>query len=108
MDFKYTIGADSKCGNFLCCRVENGFPSDPTRKAGAFGAYQCDLPPSMLDSMLEFVKTEVKPDLFFWTGDNSPHNVWENNNVESGNATYNITIAIQRAFNGTNITVYPI
>jgi hypothetical protein len=58
--------------------------------------------------MLTFVRDEVKPDMFFWTGDNSPHNVWDNDNSEVGNATYNITMAIQRAFNGTNITVLPI
>lgn len=108
VDYEYTVGSDSKCGGFLCCRASNGFPTDPSRQAGPFGSYQCDLPASSLDSMLEFVKTEVKPDLFFWTGDNSPHNIWANNITEVGNATLNITLAIQRAFDGTNISVYPI
>jgi sphingomyelin phosphodiesterase len=58
--------------------------------------------------MLSFVRDTIKPDIFVWTGDNSPHNIWANDNAEVGNATYNITIAIQKAFNGTNITVYPI
>lgn len=58
--------------------------------------------------MLQFVRDDVKPDMFFWTGDNSPHNVWSNNNAEVGNATYNITMEIQKVFNGTNITVLPI
>jgi hypothetical protein len=58
--------------------------------------------------MLNFVKDEVKPDLFFWTGDNSPHNVWANSIPEVGNATLNITIAIQKVFDSSNITVYPI
>lgn len=58
--------------------------------------------------MLSFVRDTIKPDIFVWTGDNSPHNIWANDNEEVGNATYNITIAIQKAFNGTNITVYPI
>jgi sphingomyelin phosphodiesterase len=108
VDFEYTIGADSQCGGFLCCRPANGFPTDPSRQAGPFGEYQCDLPPSVLDNLLEYVRDEVKPDIFFWTGDNSPHNVWANNNYEVGNATLNITLAIQRAFFGTNISVYPI
>ena len=108
VDYEYTVGSDSKCGGFLCCRASNGFPTDPSRQAGPFGSYQCDLPASSLDNMLDFVKTEVKPDLFFWTGDNSPHNIWANNITEVGNATLNITLAIQRAFDGTNISVYPI
>ena len=62
----------------------------------------------MLDNLLTYVRDEVKPDMFFWTGDNSPHNVWANNNLEVGNATLNITLAIQRVFDGSNITVIPI
>ena len=62
----------------------------------------------MLDNLLQYVRDEVKPDMFFWTGDNSPHNVWANNNLEVGNATLNITLAIQRMFDGSNITVIPI
>jgi sphingomyelin phosphodiesterase len=58
--------------------------------------------------MLQFVRDEIVPDMFFWTGDNSPHNVWGNDNQEVGNATYNITVAIQRAFKNSNISVYPI
>ena len=58
--------------------------------------------------MLEYVKENIEPDMFFWTGDNSPHNVWANDNEEVGNSTYNITVAIQRVFGDTNITVYPI
>lgn len=108
VDFEYQVGSDSQCGGFLCCRASNGFPSDPNRMAGPWGSYQCDLPPAALKNMLDFVRDEIKPDLFFWTGDNSPHNVWANNNSEVGNSTRNITLAIQAAFNGTNISVYPI
>jgi len=58
--------------------------------------------------MLEYVRDVVQPDIFFWTGDNSPHNVWANNVLEVGNATLNITLAIQRVFDSSNISVYPI
>lgn len=58
--------------------------------------------------MLNFVKTEVKPDILFWTGDNSPHDVWENNNIDSTIATENITMMIQEAFKGTNISVFSV
>lgn len=58
--------------------------------------------------MLEFIRAEITPDLFFWTGDNSPHNVWSNSDPEITTSTINITLAIMNAFNGTNISVYPI
>jgi len=58
--------------------------------------------------MLDFVKTEINPDLLLWTGDNSPHDVWENDNQEVSGATINITMMIKDAFKGTNISVYPI
>lgn len=54
------------------------------------------------------MKTELKPDIVFWTGDNSPHDVWENNNIDSTIATKNITNMIQMALQGTNISVYSI
>jgi sphingomyelin phosphodiesterase len=57
--------------------------------------------------MLEKV-VSLNPDLFFWTGDNSAHNVWSNSDEEVSTATINITIAIQKAIEGSNITVYPI
>jgi sphingomyelin phosphodiesterase len=102
------VGADAQCGGFLCCRASNGFPSDPSRQAGPWGAYQCDIPQAGLESMLTYVRDVIKPDLFVWTGDNSPHNVWANNNTEVIDATRNITLIIQKFFNQTNITVYPI
>lgn len=58
--------------------------------------------------MLEFVKNTVKPDIIFWTGDNSPHNVWENDNSEVSNATARITSVLKQHLNGTTISVYPI
>ena len=58
--------------------------------------------------MLEYVKEEIKPDLFLWTGDNSPHNVWSNNDEEVLLATANITRIIKSYLDDSNITVYPI
>lgn len=59
VDFLYTDGADSQCGGFLCCRENNGFPTDPSRQAGPFGEYKCDLPPRALNNMLEYVRDVV-------------------------------------------------
>lgn len=58
--------------------------------------------------MLQFVKSEIKPDLLLWTGDNSPHNVWENGNDDVLQSTLNITSMIQSAFADTNISVFSV
>jgi len=108
VDFLYAVGSDAKCNLPLCCRAENGFPTDPERQAPKWGSYLCDIPPTVLENMLEFVKSDIKPDMLFWTGDNSPHNVWSNDNPEVTEATANITRIIQAHLDSTNISVYPI
>ena len=45
VDFRYTVGTEIDCGNYLCCRPESGYPSDPDRQAKPWGSYKCDLPP---------------------------------------------------------------
>lgn len=44
-DLKYQEGSNGNCGKPLCCRVENGIPSNLSQAAGRWG-YQgfCDLP----------------------------------------------------------------
>ena len=32
--------------------------------------------------MFEFINQTINPDVIFWTGDMSPHSVWENSNDE--------------------------
>lgn len=58
--------------------------------------------------MLEFVRDEIKPDYFFWTGDNSAHNVWNNTNQEVTDYIQNITDTIKTTFDGSDISVFPI
>jgi hypothetical protein len=66
----------------LCCRLENGYPEDPKDAAGEWGSYLCDPPRNVVSSMFKFMKEEIKPDVLFWTGDMTPHNVWENSEEE--------------------------
>lgn len=55
--------------------------------------------------MLSYVKEEIKPDMFIWTGDNSAHNVWSNTNEEVTEYTIAITEEIKAYFVDTGITV---
>jgi len=108
IDLEYKEGTLWKCGSYTCCREEWGYPSDPTLAAGKWGGYECDLPRDTLLNMLEHVKEVQQPDLFFWTGDNSAHNVWSNTNEEVTEYTLQITSAIQYTFGDDDIIVYPI
>ena len=72
MDYKYTVGADQICNLELCCRAENGFPSENARQAKEWGSYSCDMPPKTVQNAFEFIAEQIKPDLIIWTGDNSP------------------------------------
>ena len=47
--------------------------------AGYWGSNnECDLPLQTFDKFLEDVK-EINPDLIIWTGDNTAHDIWKQN-----------------------------
>jgi len=56
---------------------------------------------------MEFVANEIQPDLIFWTGDNSSHNIWDNTMDEVIGYTEMVTNTIKDAIEGKNITVLP-
>lgn len=41
--------------------------------------------------MLKYITETTKPDMVFWTGDNSAHNVWDNSDDEVTKYTLTIT-----------------
>jgi sphingomyelin phosphodiesterase len=55
--------------------------------------------------MFKFIAEVVKPDVLIWTGDNSPHTIWDNDFEEVVSATANITKLIKNAFKNTKVTV---
>lgn len=95
LDYLYTVGTLADCNMPLCCREENGFTNDRNKMAKEWGSYKCDMPYKTFLNMLEFVREEINPDLMVWTGDNSPHNVWNNTAEESIFYTVNISMAIK-------------
>ena len=44
--------------------------------------------------MFEYIRDEIKPDIIVWTGDNSPHSIWDNTAEEVIDATANITLML--------------
>ena len=44
-------------------------------KYGSFGDFGCGTPLITFQDMIKFIKSEVKPDVVFWTGDINPHDL---------------------------------
>lgn len=106
-DNLYAEGADMYCNLNLCCRSENGFPTETYRQAGKWGGYICDLPENTIRSMLQFVNRTIKPQIIFWTGDNAPHDLWMSSSPSVIQSTINMTNMIKEELAGSNIAFYP-
>ena len=74
-DPEYRIGGNADCGEPLCCRQTQGPATSPNTTCGVFGDHAGDTPLSLLKSMLEAI-ADLNPDAVFATGDDPPHNVW--------------------------------
>jgi hypothetical protein len=49
--------------------------ADPGNNAGKWGNYACDIPVRTLESLIEYVNSDIKPDAVLWGGDSIPHNL---------------------------------
>jgi sphingomyelin phosphodiesterase len=107
VDLLYQEGTNANCNMPLCCRAENGIPADPKDAARKWGEYQCDTTHAVVTKMFEFLRDEIKPDVLFWTGDMSPHSVWENSDAEVADVNYVIAKQIQETF-GDELMVFPL
>ncbi len=107
VDFEYMPGSNANCNMPLCCRAENGIPADPKDAAGEWGSYLCDPPRNIVTAMFEFMRDEIQPDVLFWTGDMTPHNVWSNTAEEVAMYQYVISKEMQETF-GDKFMVYPL
>jgi len=78
VDLKYMVGAETQCGEPLCCRAFDGPGSNSSDSAGYWGDYNCDLPINTFETLLSHI-AELKPapDFILYTGDDPPHDVWE-------------------------------
>ncbi|KAI7863090.1 Metallo-dependent phosphatase-like protein [Spinellus fusiger] len=77
VDPYYEPGSEVQCNKPICCRSSYTDYSNITTPASLWGAYNCDTPISLIESMLEYIPT-IEPNLAFGmlTGDLPPHEVW--------------------------------
>lgn len=108
VDLFYTVGAAMKCSEPVCCRSNvtmklqhkdawNRILNDQHLEvsevndgpAGYWGSIAyCDLPFQTFQLFLEEVKKMNDLDMIIWTGDNTPHDVWQQSQ------TYNLNFTI--------------
>lgn len=75
LSWDYTPGMNSDCTKVLCCRSDSGLPTDPSKAAGKWGDYNCDIPIWTLETMFDYIREDTKPDAILWGGDTIPHNL---------------------------------
>ena len=103
----YKEGSPAECDFEICCRGDSKLIDNGTRLAGKWGDYNCDLPHQTLKSMFDFIsdnQSTLKTDFITWTGDNSPHNTWENTQEEVAMYVANITATLKESL-GTDSTI---
>ena len=61
VDYDYLPGSSNTCTDSTCCREDSGTPKDASQKAGRWGDFKCDLPPATMQSMLNYIKSEIQP-----------------------------------------------
>jgi sphingomyelin phosphodiesterase len=73
LDPDYVVGSNARCGEPICCRADDG---PVLEAAGFWGNHACDLNDAMFESFLKQLST-LKPDVILWTGDSTPHDIWQ-------------------------------
>eukprot|EP01113_Clastostelium_recurvatum_P017164 TRINITY_DN2008_c0_g1_i10.p1 TRINITY_DN2008_c0_g1~~TRINITY_DN2008_c0_g1_i10.p1 ORF type:complete len:465 (+),score=115.77 TRINITY_DN2008_c0_g1_i10:66-1397(+) len=107
MDPLYVAGMNANCGEPLCCRASNG-KGNGTNAAGPWGHYNCDLNTPMWKSMLSHIQAVSNTtgiDYVVWTGDNPPHDVWNQTKEGQISATQYVTDSLKAVF-GKNTPIY--
>ncbi|EGC30266.1 hypothetical protein DICPUDRAFT_158024 [Dictyostelium purpureum] len=100
----YEQGMNADCGEPLCCRAVNG-PGKGSNAAGKWGHYSCDVNLLMVGSMFEFIENEFgnEIDMVFWTGDNPPHDIWEQTFDGQLNSSLLVTNLVKKYFGSSKI-----
>ena len=102
LDHQYKSGTPVDCGLFICCQEGmNG-----SGRAGQYGDYKCDLPIATLNLLTNHLKQlNPQPDFIVYTGDNPPHDIWEESWQSQTNSTNFLVKYLSTKL--PNQTIYP-
>lgn len=106
VDPMYQEGAEAFCGKPFCCRDKTGNETNPSGYWGSLA--ECDLPERTIENMINYIATEIKPDLVLWTGDNGSHDVWSLGEDTAAVATRIVGNILHKGLTAkNNIPLYP-
>lgn len=101
-DLFYATGYPVDCTQPVCCRSNVTAKGNSTKKSGYWGSIgKCDLPLQTFDLFLKDLR-KLDLDAIIWTGDNTPHDIWQQS--QSYNLNFTILQA-QKIKQNTNATV---
>lgn len=110
IDPYYEAGSLNECHEPLCCRATSGpvALNDKRRQAGRWGDYgNCDVPVRTLRNALERIREQHSDaEYWLWTGDISPHDIWNISKAESANHVRLVTKMVRQYSNG--LPVFPV
>jgi predicted MPP superfamily phosphohydrolase len=76
-----------------------------------WGDYNCDTPHRTLKAMFDFIAHEQKQigiDFITWTGDNTAHDIWEQNDQLNTQSTANLTQTLKDSLGpDSTIDIFP-
>lgn len=75
VNYDYTEGVSNNCGLPSCCKSDSMAPLSEKDTSGKWGDKRCDTSPQIIDSLMDFISNEVRPDFLFWGGDSVGHDV---------------------------------
>lgn len=101
----YKIGAVSDCGYPVCCKENLGSFLKPGN-AGAWGDYNCDIPPWLMGSTFNFINhTHTDINLIYFTGDIIDHTIWKASKKDNADQIASTLKLLGDSF--SNISVLP-
>ncbi|KAL6076104.1 Sphingomyelin phosphodiesterase [Balamuthia mandrillaris] len=102
VDPEYQVGTNVDCDIPLCCREVYGEGT-----AREWGEYNCDIPESLFTQMLATINSSMSLELDFiiWTGDNPPHDIWNENQQMQIERTKRVVDIIKESF--PTVPVFP-
>jgi hypothetical protein len=110
IDPYYEAGSLNECNEPLCCRATSGpvAAQDKRRQAGRWGDYgNCDVPIRTLRNALNRIREQhSNAEYWLWTGDISPHDIWNITKAEAANHVRLVTKLVRTYSNG--LPVFPV
>jgi sphingomyelin phosphodiesterase len=117
IDENYLVNGWGNCGNPVCCRRNDGMPSNPADAAGFWGDFRdCNTPFHTVENMMRQIRAQHPHiDAIYHTGDIMDHGIWEKTEASVRRVTSQLYDMMSNVFGNVpvfsaigNHEVYPV